>query len=137
MSEVNLPENYPDIVVCAAPPFQQIDPSEVRELAKKYTSDGALAAIYAAVSARTTCIGHLVDDPENDAETNERIIVEFEAWDELENELLSKILLRIKNDDGHLYPKPKTQKTGTHYIIKPFMEQNGYRDATGWWVEKK
>lgn len=137
MSETKLPKNYADIVAGISPPFQQVDPSDVRELAKEYTSDRALASIFAAVSTRATYIGHLVDDPENDAETNEHIIAECEIWDELERELLSKILLRIRNQAEYSDFNPETQNKWTHYIIKAFMEQNGFRDATGWWVEKK
>ena len=29
-----------------------------------------------------------------------------------------------------------TAGIGLRYIIKPFMERNGYRDGAGWWVKK-
>ena len=37
-------------------------------------------------------------------------------------------------NEGTNYP---VTGEGMHYIIEPFMKQNGYRDGAGWWVKNK
>ena len=134
MSEIKLPENYSDIVVMASEPLKGYTPETMRGMLTRYNTDDAVASIMAAVSNKTGWIGHDIDDPDNDEETNERIIAEHDAWWALEKELYAEIIRRLEEENRTKGTTHVTSGIGLHYIIKPFMERNGYRDGAGWWV---
>ena len=73
MSEIKLPEDVNKIAIMASEPLKGCTPDQMREMASKYDSDEALAAIYACVSNKTGWIGHDIGEPENDEETNNRL----------------------------------------------------------------
>ena len=55
----------------------------------------------------------------------------YQAWDELEDKLVSECIARLK--ERGQFPNVH----GRHYQIRPFMEEHGYRDGHGWWIEDK
>lgn len=134
MSEIRLPENDSDIVLMASEPLKGYTPETMRGMLTRYNTDDAVASIMAAVSNKTGWIGHDIDDPDNDEETNERIIAEYDAWWALEKELYAEIIRRLEEENRTKGTTHVTSGIGLHYIIKPFMERNGYRDGAGWWV---
>lgn len=136
MSEIELPENYSDIVAMASKPLKGYTPEAVREMIARYTTDDAVAAIMAAVANKTGWIGHDIGDLDNDEETDARIKAEHDAWWELEKELYAEIIHRLEEENRTKGTAYVTSGIGLHYIIKPFMEHNGYRDGAGWWVRK-
>lgn len=96
-----------------------------------------MATAYAQVSNQVGWIGHEVDDPDNDEKTNKSIMERFEKWWALDKEIQQTIFTRIEaynKEHGTNYP---TSGKGTHYLIEPFMNMNGYRDGCGWWVEEE
>lgn len=136
MSEIELPGNYSDIVVMAAEPLKGYTPDHIREMMTMYKTDEAIAAFMAMVANKTGCIGHDIGDTENDAETDARIKAEHDAWWKLEKELYAEIIRRMETENQTHGTSYVTSGIGLHYIIKPFMERNGYRDGAGWWIRK-
>ena len=116
-------------------PLEDYTPKDIREWLRNNTGDANLATAYAQVSNQVGWIGHEVDDPDNDEKTNESIMERFEKWWALDKEIQQTIFTRIEaynKENGTNYP---TSGKGTHYLIEPFMNMNGYRDGCGWWVE--
>ena len=137
MAEIKLPDNYAEIAIMASEPLKGYTPDTMREMLTRYNTDDAVAAIMAAVANKTGWLGHDIDDPDNDEETNSRIKAEHDAWWALEKELYAEIIRRLEEENQTKGTAYATSGIGLHYIIKPFMERNGYRDGAGWWVAAK
>ena len=59
-----------------------------------------------------------------------------DKWYELQEELIETIKEILASDNqtkGTDYP---LEGIGTRCIIRPFMERNGYRDCSGWWIKE-
>ena len=135
MSEIKLPEDLNKIAIMASEPLKGYTPDQMREMASKYDSDEALAAVYASVSNKTGWIGHDIGEPENDEETNNRLKKELDEWWKLEKELYAEIVSRLQKENAEKGTTYITSGKG-RYIVKPFMERNGFRDGAGWWVDE-
>lgn len=136
MSEIKIPEDVNKIAIMASEPLKGCTPDQMREMASKYDSDEALAAIYASVSNKTGWIGHDIGEPENDEETNNRLKKELDEWWMLEKELYTEIVSRLQKENAEKGTTHITSGKGMWYIVKPFMERNGFRDGAGWWVDE-
>ena len=60
----------------------------------------------------------------------------FKEWWSFQQELYTKIIVILKEENAAGKTKHKISNKGLHYVILPFMERNGYRDGAGWWVKK-
>lgn len=130
-------EDLSHVVVLASPPLNGYTPDNIRELLEADPRDACIASVTAAVNNQVGWLGHQCDDPENDEQTNKRFSSEFDAWNALYKELVDRIIHRLmeqNKNEGTNYP---VTGEGMHYIIEPFMKQNGYRDGAGWWVKNK
>ena len=136
MSEIKLPEDLNKTAIMASEPLKGYTPDQMREMASKYDSDEALAAVYASVSNKTGWIGHDIGEPENDEETNNRLKKELDEWWKLEKELYAEIVSRLQKENAEKGTTYITSGKGMWYIVKPFMERNGFRDGAGWWVDE-
>lgn len=118
-----------DIVILASEPLESFLPDDVKVWLEKNYSEQHLADAFAGVSNKTTWLMH-------DADEDLTVLEKLEKWHELYEELYSKIFEILKEENiskntHHIL------EGGTHYIVKPFMEKYGYRDGSGWWVEKE
>ena len=134
MSEIILSDDFKKIAIMATEPLMGYMPDQIREIASKYDSDEALAAIYASVSNKAGWIGHDIGEPENDEETNNRLKKEFNEWWTLEKELYAEIVCRLQKENVEKRTKHITSGKGMWFVVKPFMERNGFRDGAGWWI---
>ena len=116
-------------------PLEGYNPDEVRSWLAVDNSDAQLARAMASVNNQTGWLGHDIDDPDNDEETNNRIIAEHNAWWTLEKELVAEIICRLEHENKTAGTQHVTSGIGYYYVVKPFMERNGYRDGAGWWVK--
>lgn len=135
MKNITVDEKIAKATVLYKEPLKDYTPNDIRAWLKNNTGDANLATAYAQVSNQVGWIGHEVDDPDNDEKTNESIMERFEKWWALDKEIQQTIFTRIEacnKENGTNYP---TSGKGTHYLIEPFMNMNGYRDGCGWWVE--
>lgn len=116
-------------------PLDGYIPDDIRKLFSHDNSDMNLAQLIAKVSNQVGWVSHDIDLPENDYETNERIIKEFDSWEELYEELLREVIKRLEKENKTKGTNHVLSGIGYHYIIKPFMEKNGYGDYGGWWMK--
>ena len=135
MKTLKVDEKVAKAAVLIKEPLEDYTPQDVRDWLKENTGDANLATAYAQVSNQVGWIGHEVGDPDNDAETDKSIRARFDEWWALDKEIQQTIFTRIEEynkEHGTNYP---ISGKGTHYLIEPFMNKNGYRDGCGWWVE--
>lgn len=59
-----------------------------------------------------------------------------DEWHELVIELVERIKDILSVDNRTKKTNYPLEGQGWHFIIKPFMERNGFRDGNGWWIEK-
>jgi hypothetical protein len=118
-------------------PLSNCLPNDVRRwLDEQKQTDLAIAEAMAAVGRKVGWLHHELNDPDNDAESIAKYKKEYDAWWKLEEELKDEILVRLERQNTEQGTSYKTSGEGWHYLIKPFMNQNGYIDGAGWWVEK-
>lgn len=91
-----------------------------RALAENSTDEN-LAKIFAKTSNQTGKLFHMVDDPDKSFEENEKYLEEIKAR-----------LTKSNKENGTAYV---TEDVPFSNPPKPFMEQNGYCDGSGWWIE--
>lgn len=120
-------------VVLFKEPLKDYRPEDIKKMLVDDDSDKVLATCLAAVSNQTGWVAHDIDDEDNDEETNNQIIAEFNEWWNLEKELVAEVERRLEQENTNI----KIQDIGYHFIVKPFMERNGYRDGAGWWVKRE
>jgi len=136
MKNITVDKKIAKAVVLFMEPLEGYTPDDIRQWLIEHITDDDLATAYAQVSNQAGWLMHDVGDPDNDEETDRKIRQCFDAWWELDQELLSKIIDRIKcynRDNGTNYP---IEGKGTHFIVEPFMNMHGYRDGSGWWINK-
>lgn len=114
-------------LILTVEPFVGAMPQDIRALAEQGLTDQQLAQIFAIVANHA---GNLMCDLQDSRD--QWLSHAFYQWDEVESLLLGMILDRLILE-GNLSEKPKT---GTHYAIIPFMLRNGYRNGSGWWLQK-
>lgn len=137
MKTLKVDEKIASATVLFKEPLGNYTPQDIRDWLKENKGDGNLATAYAQVSNQVGWIADEIDDPENDEKTELIIRKRFDEWWTLDQELLKIILNRLEQhniNNGTTYP---TSGKGTHYLIEPFMNMNGYRDGCGWWVEEE
>ena len=94
-------------------------------------SDADLAAAYADVSNKLGGLMHHLDDPDYD-HVHDKVEQSFAMWLDLQEILFEKIvnILQAENEKGAHH----ALDIGTHYTVLPFMEREGFRDGSGWWI---
>ena len=124
-------EVFPEGAVIMATEPCQLSPEEVLELYENDKSEAMLAKCLAAASNQTGWLGHDLDDED----CTEFMREQFEAWWKLYQQLVADIkdILIDENNNGMNHV---VENIGHHYMVKPVMERNGYRDGCGWWVLK-
>lgn len=60
----------------------------------------------------------------------------LDEWEKLETEIVEYMQDKLvgENQNGAMHD---LSKPGWRHRILPFMERNGYRDASGWWIKVK
>ena len=96
-----------------------------------YPSDENYAKALAAVNNHVGSLGHEIDGTEDFWLKDS-----FEQWWEIEKILYEKIFARMNKTNEQGITHYDLEKSGFHYRVQPFMEQNGFRDGGGWWIPK-
>lgn len=126
-----------DIAILCKPPLSNYVPDDVRRwLEERNYSDSAVADAMAEVGKKSGWLHHELNDPDNDEETRAKYSEEFDGWWELEKALAAEILKRLEKQNTEQGTAYKTTGKGWHFLIEPFMKQNGYRDGAGWWIKE-
>lgn len=120
--------NQQPLYILYQEPLTNHTPAEALQWLNSVSTEKAIAAAYAVVSNHVGRLTHEAD--EDDHWTEEA----YEAWCEVEEAIYRRIwdLLKAENDSGAA--NHTLSGIGTHFIVKPFMLRNGYRDGSGWWI---
>lgn len=100
-------------------------PVDVRQRLKEDCTESALAEAAAAVGNKVGELCHEADETDDPW-----MDYAVEEWFELYLELFDHIRAAMGEACD-----PTIQ--GSHNTLVPFMEQNGFRDGSGWWIRKK
>ena len=123
-------------ILCGEP-LAGYTPTDIRKwIQDNGNTDAVFAEAMAAVGRKVGWLHHELNDPDNDDVMIEKYDKEFEVWWALEKELVVEIIRRLEEQNRTAGTNHTTEGKGWHYIIEPFMEQNGFRDGAGWWVRK-
>lgn len=105
-------------------------PADLRAWIAEHSSDPDLATALAEVHNHVGILGHELDDIDD-----HWLVYAYEAWWEVEKELYDLIVasMHLSNQQGET--DYNLSQPGLHWRVKPFMEKNGFRDGSGWWVQ--
>ena len=111
-------------------PFVGFMPEDMRTWLKCHCDDAELATALAVVHNHTGCLGHELDESDD-----QWLTYAFEEWWSLEKELYEMVINSMRQANLCGKAKYTLEQNGLYYLVKPFMERNGYRDGFGWWVK--
>ncbi len=120
-------ENY---LIIDKEPFVGYMPDDIRNWLIEHNQEADIACVMMIVHYMVGMLSHLCDEV-----YDPWVKYAFEEWYEIETELAEKIrdILSVENKTkGTNYT---LDGVGTYYLVKPFMERNGYRDSAGWWLK--
>ena len=124
-----LPENT---LIPTTEPFVGFMPLDLRAWLADHNTDKDLASALAEVNDHVGLLGHELDEVDDPW-----LIYAFEAWWEIELELYDLIFGSMKRSNQRGETDYNLNQEGLYYRVKPFMERNGYRDGSGWWIKLK
>ena len=120
-------ENY---LIIDKDPFVGYTPDDIRNWLTKHNREDDIACVMMIVHNKVGMLSHLCDEG-----YDPWVKYSYEEWYEIETDLVERIrgILSVENKtNGTNYT---LDGIGTYYMIKPFMERNGYRDGAGWWIK--
>ena len=117
--------DYP-LYILREEPFEGFIPQDLFQWLKSDVTDKQLAEAYAIVSSHcsTLMIFKADDDPWGDQA--------FYDWWDVEDEIISMIIDRSKKAG-----LPIPEKAGTHYLVTPFMNKQGFKDCSCGWRKEE
>ena len=98
---------------------------DVRTWFHENPSDESLAEALAQVCNRVSAFLHECDESDD-----KWLDYFFLEWADFEEELLNECFARLEKKD--MLPDVE----GWHFKILPFMQENGDRDGSGWWIKE-
>lgn len=104
-------------------------PADLRIWLRDHNKDADLATALAEVSNHTGYLGHDLGEVDD-----HWLTYAYEEWWEIEKELYDLIIFSMKQANMREETNYDLARVGLYNIVKPFMEKNGFRDASGWWV---
>lgn len=122
-----LPENT---LILTTEPFVGFMPSDLRIWLADHNTDTDLASALAEVNDHVGLLGHELDEVED-----RWLLYAFESWWEVELELYDLIFDSMEQSNQRGETEYNLSQEGLYYRVKPFMERNGYRDGSGWWIK--
>ena len=122
---------YPrNTLILTTEPLVGFMPADLRAWITEHSSDQNLAMALAEVHNHVGILGHELDETDD-----HWLIYAYEVWWEVEKELYDLIVASMRHSNQQGKTNYNLSQTGLHWLVKPFMEKNGFRDGTGWWVQ--
>lgn len=118
-------------LILTTEPFVGFMPADLHAWLKEHSSDLDLAEALAEVHNHVGILGHELDEDDDPW-----LIYAYEAWWEIEKELYELIVASMRRSNRHGETAYNLEQPGLHWLVKPFMEKNGFRDGTGWWIRE-
>lgn len=120
--------------VMASKPAGDALPEDLLEAYYANPTEQMLAHTFAAASNMTSWVGYDLGDPELE-DKQEEIKAQYDAWCQVESQLIQIIKDLIHRDDAERFEKWETNHKGLVWLFMPFMYKNGFIDGRGWWIE--
>ena len=116
-------------LILTTEPFVGFMPADLRNWLQQNSKDEDLAVAMVEVHNHVGCLGHELD------ESDDRwLTYAFEEWWSLEKEICEMITSSMRQANLSGEANYDLEQKGLYYLVKPFMEKNGYRDGSGWWI---
>lgn len=120
-----------NLLILTQYPFVGFRPDDVRQWLKETPEKKNLALALSVVEEKAAAVSEQISDSQDTW-----AFYAAEEWEELEMELYREIE-RILLEENRNGANHDMTVTGRHYRILPFMERNGYRDGSGWWIKNE
>ena len=108
--------------------------ADLREWLIANNTEHNIAVALAQSNMKKGWLMHDLCDP--DTTDLPRVRLAYNEWRELYEELHARIFSIMEKENDLGVASHNLSETRGHYVIMPFMERNGYRDGSGWWVRK-
>lgn len=116
-------------LILTTEPFVGFMPADLRNWLQRNSKDEDLAVAMTEVHNHVGCLGHELD------ESDDRwLTYVFEEWWALEKEICEMITGSMRQANLSGEANYDLEQSELYYLVKPFMEKNGYRDGHGWWI---
>ena len=116
-------------------PLEGFMPDDIRQWLSDHDNEHGLAVATARVHNKVGWLHHDLNDPDIPYTLEIRAV--FDEWYSFEKELYERIITILRAENASGKANHTITEKGLHYVILPFMERNGFRDGSGWWVEKE
>lgn len=121
------------VYVLCGEPLQGYSPDDINCLITDSMTEYEIAIIQAEVHNKIGNMMHELDSVEGNE--YDKLKKDFKAWENIDKKLFSMIVNILKKENETAGSNHVLSGIGTYYIVKPFMERNGYIDGSGWWVK--
>ena len=102
-------------------PFFGFMPCDLRLWLEGHTTDHDLATAFAEVHSRTGLLGHELDETDDPW-----LLYAFEEWWSIQEYLYEQIIRSMQQANQSGTENYDLSQKGLHFLIKPFMERNGF-----------
>jgi hypothetical protein len=119
-------------VTISSDPFKGYCPDNIRKWLNENDNEKGLAMAIARVDKHIGLLMHdlsFLEEPELSLASSA-----FYDWRKLQDELFAKVINILEAENAAEKANRKISDKGSRNVIMPFMERNGFHDATGWWV---
>lgn len=116
-------------VIMVGDPAPDVTIEEIRILAERASTERDISNAFAIASNKAWWVEHNEYDYEEGTEEYEQACRITDDWFEVSDILKGKIFSILRNEGVYIPDK------GQITVLSPFMERNGYRDGSGWWVK--
>ena len=108
--------------------------ADLRQWFSENDTELDLATALAQANMKAGWLMHDLNDP--DIQVTQEMEIAFKEWWAFYLELVDKVkaILKGENDSGK--SSHNVLEKRLHYLITPFMERNGYRDGSDWWIKE-
>lgn len=126
-----------ETAILCGEPLIGYSPTDVQQwIQESGNTDAVIAEAVAVVGQKVGWLHHELNDPDNSDMQIKKFYKEFNLWENLEKKLVSEIICRLDKQNLATGTNHALKGKGFHYIIEPFMEQNGFRNSSGWWIKR-
>lgn len=112
-----------NLLVLTREPFVGFRPDDVLQWVEQNPSEENLALSFSVVELKEAYVWGKYEDSHDSW-----ALYAAEDWRELREDLQEKIEKTLDSGESSMNPAPSRKR------VCPYMERNGYRDASGWWI---
>ncbi len=120
-----------DVVVMGSEPMPDMTVEDAKKWYEAHENEAGLAEIYANVYNKASWVDDEVYDYEKGTKEYEDACSIADEWWAL-SDLYEGLILNLLKNEGLEIPEK-----GYISVLRIFMDRNGYKDGSGWWIKKE